>query len=520
MWINYCEFVDNFSMFSAFFVDLCRKLGCKTEKMRQRFEQQITLGTFPIAEIEFSVKSRDELPPTLKALQYIFMTPELNDKVFGLLEEKITSKKKKTGRPGMDLWHILVLAVTRHACGTDWDKLTFWSNDLAILRKILGVYNPVLEIKNPFTFNLQSIKDNVSLVDEELLYKINQLVVEAGHKMLKKKEDEGLRLKTDSFVVESNVHFPTDLNLLWDSMRKCLDIIRQLQKLAKIKGWREIKAWRRKFKSCFRSTSQVVFKGRNEEKKKEAVKQYLAIVNTPPVITGSEQIIAFTMLSLRNYCEYAGKFCGQIERRLIKGEQIPAEEKVFSIFEPYTEWITKGKQNKKVELGLLTMITTDQYHFIVDYKVMEKQRDQAQVAPLVKRIAHNFPGVKILSHSFDKGFDNKDNRKTLDESTVELVVLPKKGRHTKEDKERESDPEFIRLRHQHSGVESNINRLEHHGLNRCMDKGKKHFKRYVGLSVLACNLHTLGNALLDADRKKEERKPKRQPPKTFLAQAA
>jgi hypothetical protein len=489
--------------------------------MRQRFEQQITLGTFPIAEVEFPLRSRDELPAVLKALQYIFVTPDLSEKVFNILEEKITSKLKKTGRPGMDLWHILVLAVVRHATGTNWDKLEHWSNFDELLRKVMGVHNLGFNGANRVAFGHQSIIDNVSLIDEDLLYKINQLVVEAGHKMLKKKENEGLMLKTDSFVVETNVHFPTDLNLLWDSMRKCLDTVEQVHGVAKLKGWREVKAWRRKFKSQFRITSQAVFKGRDEEKKKASVQQYLAmalelkerclaIVKTPPAVPGAAERMALLMLALKGYCTYAEKFCGQIERRLIKGEEIPAGEKVFSIFEPHTEWITKGKQNKKVELGLLTVVTTDQYQFIVDYKVMEKERDQAQVAPLLERIGKSLAGHTLLSHSFDKGYYSKDNKKALDESKVKLGVLPKKGRHNKEDKARESDPEFIRLRHRHSAIESNINMLEHHGLNRCMDKGKKHFRRYVGLSVLAYNLHILGNALLAAERKKEEREIKRQ----------
>ncbi len=71
--------------------------------MRSRFEQQMCLGTVAIADAEFPLKSRDELPPVLKALQYIFVTSELNEKVFSLLEKKICSRKKKTGRKGMDL---------------------------------------------------------------------------------------------------------------------------------------------------------------------------------------------------------------------------------------------------------------------------------------------------------------------------------------------------------------------------------------------------------------------------------
>ena len=79
--------------------------------MRQRFEQQMSLRTVAISDVKFPLKSRDELPPVLMALQYIFVTPALNEKVFELLEKKVCKGKKKTGRKGMDLWHILVLAV-------------------------------------------------------------------------------------------------------------------------------------------------------------------------------------------------------------------------------------------------------------------------------------------------------------------------------------------------------------------------------------------------------------------------
>ena len=148
-----------------------------------------------------------------------------------------------------------------------------------------------------------------------------------------------------------------------------------------------------------------------------------------------------------------------------------------------------------MELGHLLLITTDQYQFIVDYKVMENQRDPSQVSGLSRRIKKTFPGKKIYSHSFDKGFWSKDNHATLQDAAIAQVILPKKGRHNKADKARESTPIFKQLRNAHSAVESNINMLEHHGLNRCMDKGIKGYQRCVGLSVLAYNLHILGNAL-------------------------
>jgi transposase, IS5 family len=486
--------------------------------MRQRFEQQMNLRTVAIADVKFPLKSRDELPPVLMALQYIFITPALNEKVFELLEKKICSGKKKTGRKGMDLWHILVLAVVRHACSTNWDTLETWSNHHELVRRVMGVHATAFIEDEKIEFTYQRILDNVSLVDEPLLQQINQLVVDAGHQLVKKKEDEAFQLKTDSYVLETNVHFPTDLNLLWDSLRKCLDMVEKLQQITFLKGWRKIKNIRKMLKSLFRVTSQKVFKGKDEHQKKQCVKQYLyqagmlearvtELINHPPLAIGKEVMIMAIIEMLVKYKNYVTRFTGQIARRLLKAEVIPAEEKIFSIFEEHTEWITKGKLNKKVELGHLLLITTDQYQFIVDYKVMENQRDASQVSGLSKRIKKNFPGKKIYSHSFDKGFWSKDNHAALQDAAVEQVILPKKGRHNKEDKAREGNPAFKQLRNAHSAVESNINMLEHHGLNRCMDKGLRNYKRCVGLSVLAYNLHILGNAL-KAKQLAEEQKGK------------
>lgn len=135
--------------------------------------------------------------------------------------------------------------------------------------------------------------------------------------------------------------------------------------------------------------------------------------------------------------------------------------------------------NKRVELGHLLLTTTDQHQFIIDYKIMKDEKDASQVKPLTERLEKKCDGKKISSDSFDKGFWSKDNFEILNATTIEQVVLPKRGKHTKEDKERESSKAFTKLRHQHSAVESNINMLEHHGLKRCMDKGLHGFKRCV-----------------------------------------
>lgn len=92
---------------------------------------------------------------------------------------------------------------------------------------------------------------------------------------------------------------------------------------------------------------------------------------------------------------------------------------------------------------------------------------------------------------------------------VKELIMPKKGKLSKEEMERESSKAFLELRRQHSAVESDINALEHHGLNRCPDRGLGHFRKYVALGILSLNLHRLGNLLLAEDRKEDARQRKK-----------
>lgn len=289
-------------------------------------------------------------------------------------------------------------------------------------------------------------------------------------------------------------------------------------KVSDLEGWRKVISIKKDFKILFRSTSQQVFKGKNEEQKIKSVKLYLdksnelsirfeAITANPPVFISAfstQEKLDEQLEEFKQYHDYVKKQIDLIDRRLLQNELIPATEKIHSVFEAHTEWITKGKANNKVELGHMILITTDQYHFIVDYKVMENEKDASQIKPLTERLAKRFVNTDIDSHSFDKGFFSKENYETLSQTKTEHVVLPKKGKLNKTEKERESSKEFKTLRNAHPAVESNINMLEHHGLNRCPDKGIEGFKRYVGLSVLAYNLHILGNRLKAQALKKEQ----------------
>jgi hypothetical protein len=172
---------------------------------------QMEIGELPIAEVKFDLKSRDDIPKILRGLQHIYITRALRDPIFALLEDKILPKvDKKNGRPGMDLWKIFVLGVLRLDLNCDYDRIHDLSNHHSTIRQMLG-HSDELEKQ---LYHLQTIKDNVRLLTPELLEEINHLVVAGGHELLcKKKENEVLRGRCDSFVVETHVHYPTDINL-------------------------------------------------------------------------------------------------------------------------------------------------------------------------------------------------------------------------------------------------------------------------------------------------------------------
>jgi hypothetical protein len=483
--------------------------------MRKKFEQQFKIGITPIQEVKLPERSRDELPPVLKALQYIYSTPDLNRQVYSILERNILANKQKTGRYGMTLWELFVLAVVRLCLDTNYDRLHLLANYDKLLRSILGVETTFGEAKQ---YSLQSIKDNIGLLDEQTINQINTVVIKAGHSI--KKKEEALRVKVDTYVLETNVHFPTDINLLWDSCRKCLDVIDLLSALCGVSSWRKAKYWRRRLKKYYRSCTRACFgPGRkNIGENHRLVQEYLRLAReldrkvslTKEVVFQNhyliEDIEIFAAICLLDsYQEYLKKFADQIERRILKGERIPSEEKIYSIFEPHTEWLQKGKAGNKVELGHNILIATDQNHFIIHHKVIEHTADAHLTVPTTEELLWNYGEEKIQSISFDKNFYSKPN-KDLISLFIENVVLPKKGKLNQDEKREESTKEFKLLKNQHCAVESNINQLEYNGLNKCPDKGIKHFKRYVSLGVLSYNLHRLGKLIIEEEKQQAKDK--------------
>ncbi len=480
--------------------------------MRKVINEQMVFGQTDISAIRIDPKSRDDIPRLLRGLQHIYTQPELRDRVFAILADmrpvqadgktKVSAEK---GRPGMDLWKILVLGVMRLGLNADYDRIHDLANYHLAIREMLGHGGWAENTDTPY--HLQTIKDNLSLFTPEILDRINQEVVRAGHVLLKKRPDEGLAGRCDSFVVETQVHYPTDINLLLDAVRKTIETC---SRAAHAQGWTEWRQWRylqHSFKKSYRilqkikhSTAQDPQKrAAHEERMLEAYGAYLMLAEQH-VVRASDTANALkakglndTAQQIEGYLGHARRQIDQIRSRVLQGEKIPHSEKVFSVFEPHTEWISKGKAGVPVELGLRVCIVEDQYRFILHHAVMEQTTDDQIAVPMVKETQARFRGVSSMS--LDKGFHSPANQTALRE-ILPMLVLPKKGRKSADEKVRESASEFVHLRHQHSAVESAINALEQHGLDICPDHGITGFKRYVAMAVLARNIHRLGAVLM------------------------
>ena len=242
--------------------------------MREVMKRQASLGELSIGAIVLDPKSRDDIPKLLVGLQYIYMNRELRDEVFTILQEVIPQhadgKKASNllGRPGMEQWKILVLGVVRLGLDADYNRLQELANQHKTLRQMLGH----ADWSDQETYELQTLKDNLRLFTPEILGRINVAVVRAGHTLVKKSPDDVLKGRCDSFVVETDVHFPTDINLLYDAIRKTIECSAQISDKLSLKGWRQSKYNLRRLKKLYRRIQRLKRSTSQDETVREARK--------------------------------------------------------------------------------------------------------------------------------------------------------------------------------------------------------------------------------------------------------
>jgi len=484
--------------------------------MRQILHSQMTFGETDIAAITFDLRSRDEVPKLLMGMQYIYCTPELRKEVLSILKDVIPQETDvNQGRPGMELWKILVLGTLRLICNWDYDKLKEIADNHRTLRQMLG--HGFLDDEK--TYPIQTLKDNLSLLTPEVLDRVNLVVVKGGHKLLGKKKELVLNARCDSFVVETDVHYPTDINLLYDAIEKVIILTSRACFFSRIPGWRQSKYWTKTVKQFYNKIRRLKHstskkpgqKAKREEEIKDAHREYISKVELLlDRVQGDLELLLEKGIAKKKVLEEIDYFLScarilidQIHRRVLLGEVVPHAEKMFSLFEPHTEWISKGKAGVLQELGLKVCVVEDQYGFLLHHRVMQHEQD-VDIAVLVTKAAkEKFPNLS--SCSYDKGFYSSENRKKLNE-ILDLVILPKRGKLSAKDCELEHSETFRAARHQHSAVESAINCLENHGLDICPDHGIEGFERYIALAVIAKNLHTLGSILFKQRKKSLRRK--------------
>jgi IS5 family transposase len=485
--------------------------------MRQVQPKQLQLGEIDIASIQLDINSRDDIPQLLMGLQCLHEDRGLRKQVFTVLKKMTNGVDSSLGRPGMNLWKILVLGTLRLNLNCDYDRLQELANNHRTIRQMLG--HGLTD--EDWHYGLQTLKDNVSLLTRDHLNDINQIVVNAGHQLCK--ASEKLMGRCDSFVAKTHVHFPTDGNLLYDAIRRVITLSGELSDLMGLTLWRQSQFNLRQFKKLYRTVQTIKHSTSKDEAKK--TKRHEEVVEAHSVYLqkaqywlekadltlliidaeGNDAIAAKTE-KIQGFMQHAKRQAAQIERRVIKGEVIPHDEKVFSIFQEHTEWISKGKAGVPVELGLRVCIMEDQFGFILHHSVMQKKTDDKVAVAMVSETRKRFPG--LYGCSFDKGFHSPANQVDLREQ-LELVVLPKKGRRNKAELARESEAEFIAARRQHSAVESAINALEVHGLDTCPDHGIDGFERYVALAVASRNIQKLGAMVQKEAQAKERRRRKK-----------
>jgi transposase, IS5 family len=492
--------------------------------MRQQTRKPIE--EMQVDQVKLELNSRDDIPQILGGLQYIFLNPTLREQVLKILDGLFPNEiDLHNGRPGMDMWSIFVMGVLRLNLNCDYDRLHNLVNNHKTIRQILG--HGFLDDQH--CYYLQTLKDNVSLLTPEMLDQINQVVVKAGHELIKKKvlgDDhsplpdpsvkEKLRGRCDSFVVETNVEYPTDTRLLFDALRKVIELLIRLCRSHEVDesvGRGDIrrlkKLWRRLQKL---KPSTSTDESKQASRLKEIIAAHQAYLDLArelleraerkvEELEKKEGIDKDKILKIKEFMNHARRQIDQTHRRVMQGQKIPHQEKVFSIFEPHTEWLKKGKAGVPVELGVTVCVVEDQHQFILHHRVMPQEVDVDVAVIMIKETQQRFP--EFSSCSFDQGFHSPSNQRQLS-GLLETVILPKTGRLSKKDQERQQQVVFIEGRCQHAAVESAIHALEVHGLDRCPDHGLPAFERYVAVAVVARNLQILGRYLQQREQEIEK----------------
>lgn len=487
------------------------------------------LDCLPITEVELNLSCRDEIIPILRALQHLYGDAQLRQELLGLVGKDVNrTSSRKRGRRGLNYWEVTVLAAVRLGCNLDYDKLQDLAENHRSLRLIMGIGDWQAE---EVDFDWRRIEDNVIKLRPATVKRISDLVVSAGH-ALEPKAIESVR--GDTFVVETNIHYPTESTLIGDGLRKILSLAAEFAAEHDIAGWRQHEHLLKNVHKLVRKIGQASrAKAQGVDRLKPGYQQLLILAKE--LLQRARRLLralkfpneqtAYTLDQLKkatppatlpgllmHYVALTEKVCDNARRRVLDGETLSNEEKIFSIFEAHTELIKRGKQREPIQFGHNALVIEDAAGFVVDYQVVDAGvLDQDLVVPVMKKLQKRF-GNKIKSASFDRAFHTPENQRDL-AKIVGCPCIASKGQQKGHQQQEEGTVAFRKARRRHPGVESAIGALQAgNGLKRCRDRGQQGHERYVALGILGRNLQTLGKLLLARDQANcQAAKSKREP---------
>jgi IS5 family transposase len=409
-------------------------------------------------------------------------------------------KNPDTGRKGLTPQQVLRSLVLMRVKNWDYRELHERIADGLTLRRFTD-------------FNAQPVPKHdafqraFSRVTPQTLRLVNELLITTAVSM---GLEDGSKLRVDTTVVQTDIHHPTDSTLLWDSVRVVTRVVGQLASVIArpIKGFcNRTRAARRRMQELQRMTP-AQRKAHQQEKYREligiadeVVESARAGLQQTRTVHAADPVAQMAVEELRgrieHYCDLGDRVIDQARRRVLQGEQVPTIEKIYSIFEPHTDLIKRGKVLTPVEFGHKVFLAESAHGLITQYEVLNGNPcDEEHVEASLLRHQETFGSAPQL-YSSDRGFFSENNLETCERSGVEVVCIPQRGGiKSAERAAHEKSPVFKKGQRFRAGIEGRISVLfRGRGMKRCLAEGRQRFELLVGAAVLANNLLTIASLI-------------------------
>jgi transposase, IS5 family len=410
-------------------------------------------------------------------------------------------KNPDTGRSGMTAQQVLRSLILMRVKNWDYRELRERIADGCTLRQFTDFYCQPVPKHDAFQ------RAFVRLTPETLRA-VNELLVQAAVAL---GLEDGKKLRVDTTVVQTDVHHPTDNTLLWDVVRVITRLVGRMADVIgrRIKGFcNRTRAARRRMQALQRMT--IAQRGERQTRKyreligiaEEVVERARAALRQTRKVRGKDLLSQLAIEQLReeidNYCGLGDRVIDQARRRVLEGEQVPNSEKIYSIFEPHTDLIKRGKVRTPVEFGHKVFLAESAQGLITQYRVLKgNPSDEIHVEPSLQRHKDAFGSAPEMYGS-DRGFFSDRNVASCEQDGVKVVCIPQRGgKKTPEREAYEKSPAFKKGQRFRAGIEGRISVLfRGRGMKRCLAEGYERFELWVGAAALANNLITIASLLM------------------------